>query len=86
MGVLQGKAKPFERTSKFLINTNKNLQYSIVSLGLFAVSTLLSLMEDFLLASLFLFPAIFILSGQIILKQQLSTQNTPVSNLKEVNL
>ncbi|WP_282019020.1 glycosyltransferase family 2 protein [Salegentibacter mishustinae] len=86
MGVLQGKAKPFERTSKFLINSNKNLQYSIVSLGLFAVSTLLSFTEDFFLAGLFLFPAIFICSGQIILKQQLSTQNTPVSNLKEVNL
>ena len=82
MGVLQGKSKPFERTSKFLINTNQNLECSILGLGLFTVSAMLALMENVILASLFLLPAIFIFSGQIILKQQLNSRNTAIPNFK----
>jgi cellulose synthase/poly-beta-1,6-N-acetylglucosamine synthase-like glycosyltransferase len=82
MGVLQGKSKPFERTSKFIINTNQNLECSILGLGLFTVSAMLALMENVNLASLFLLPAIFIFSGQIILKQQLNSRNTAIPNFK----
>jgi hypothetical protein len=82
IGVLQGKSKPFERTSKFIINTNQNLECSILGLGLFTVSAMLALMENVILASLFLLPAIFIFSGQIILRQQINSRNTAIPNFK----